>query len=1736
MANKDVKLVIRARNEASKTLDSVSQSLDRLDKAQSEVARSAKTTDTTMEALGAEVAKLGSKLDGLRQLGDVSRTLKGVRDSITGMERGVRDSAAAFANFAREAQQVANQIVGLKAQSAALTEQFNREKAATEEARKATLKGADATKEMAKAKRELDRLTAKGADASAILAATQAYERAEAVVNENRATHQRLQGELAETEKALADVNAKLRESEKQFASVSGQAQRFADATTEGKNSLATLRGEFSQLDQRAQSAARGLGAVSAEQADVERATEATTAALRENEAVLKTMQRYSTGGGGFSDPKTAAALRQQREELARTEQAWKALEDEVRRQALAMRGVQQPTEAQVRAMRETVAAARQAKAEYAQLQAGLARLQGSLQSSFSEWERNSQSIRRYARAIRDIPPAPPTPNLRPLTDGSRQALSFMQRLRGEVLSLTAAYVGLYGAINQIGGVINAYQKLEAAQNRLGVVFGQNEGQVRTELLFLERQAQRLGIEFGTLSDQYSKFAIAAQSGNFSLQATREVFLGVAEAGRVAKLSTEQMGGVFQALEQIISKGKIQSEELRHQLGDRLPGAFSIMAKALGVTTAELDKMMKDGEVLANESNLLAFAEELTRQFGSQLPAALESTTTLIGRFQNNIFQAQTQVARGGFIEGLNKALRELDKWFRSREGRDFFLSLGAALGKFATLLAEVPKYFGLIQDALQLLLALKVSQWLQGMQVSFTRVGAETTKAAFTFQTFVARANAARASLAGFNAANVAGVFTNLVTGLRNSASGFSMMQAKAVAARGALAALNGAFAAAATGARALWAAIGGLPGLLITAATYLGTELLAGWIGGVEDATQKIDEHLRIVQEVLAAYEGLSGATDDWADSLETVNLQQAERNFIDQADLYKQAVRDLQAELMQLQQGSLFGRGLTDLFSSEELRKVRAFVDQFDPRNFNADNIDEFTDSLLKLNDEITSTDAKKLVLDMLELAQNVAEAEGRMDEAAAIAAAMGSVLEELGFTAEEAEEYLQGMSEAAEESGGSLETGAEGAKSYKTALEELKGLIPGVAEEMERLKEASKLDAAAMQAFGAAIREGRPIGEALELYRQAAEELDAQTFEPFLDAVQGATGSLEKSAALLRQFEGYRATPYNDPRRDRNGNQIGPNIYRAGYGSDTVTLADGSVRKITQGMRVSVADANRDLIRRIGEFQTTVRSQIGSNRFEQFTQDQQAALTSIAYNYGSLPDRIVEAVRSGSNEQIAAAIRGLGADNGGINAKRRSAEAFFFTGRGTDLDYEVQAAQEAADARAEGQAATAATLADLDQQLAREQLITLGKDRQLAQQDAINQALKENANISGEDLARVAEQAGKIWDEENVIRVRKAEEEATAARLEEMEWQIDQQELINQGLERQAAIEQAMREAREENPNISQEELDRIAELTGRTYDLQNAETSRMTALEAAEARVNQLLEHRQSLQELLRMQMEAGDTTGAQQTQIELDGVNAKLQEAIQNAIAMWQAIGGPEADAAIAKLRQTQYEVQGVNQRMGAFGLTTQQWGGIMQNFASGLTGVFKKFASAIANGEDAMAALGEAFLEFAANFLIQIGEMIIQQALFNSLQGAGMGGGGGGFGGLIGGLFGFGHTGGLVGSRMIGSGNPARNIFADIPYFHDGGIVGLKPDETMAVLRKNEEVLTENDPRNILNGGAAAHPGAKAGPAPVNLKIVNSFDSAEVVSEGMNTPVGEQTLLNIVRKNSDTINGILGN
>ena len=138
--------------------------------------------------------------------------------------------------------------------------------------------------------------------------------------------------------------------------------------------------------------------------------------------------------------------------------------------------------------------------------------------------------------------------------------------------------------------------------------------------------------------------------------------------------------------------------------------------------------------------------------------------------------------------------------------------------------------------------------------------------------------------------------------------------------------------------------------------------------------------------------------------------------------------------------------------------------------------------------------------------------------------------------------------------------------------------------------------------------------------------------------------------DSTMGLIAKHEGFRPTPYWDV-----------NHLRTGFGSDTVTLPDGTVKPVDENTRVTVEDAKRDLARRKMESQGQIRAAVGDDAWNKLDPSAQDALTSTTYNYGRLPGTVAQAVQSGNKSDIATAVNNLGYHNEGVNAGRRAQEA-------------------------------------------------------------------------------------------------------------------------------------------------------------------------------------------------------------------------------------------------------------------------------------------------------------------------------------------------------------------------------------------------------------------------------------------------------------------------------------------
>jgi len=218
--------------------------------------------------------------------------------------------------------------------------------------------------------------------------------------------------------------------------------------------------------------------------------------------------------------------------------------------------------------------------------------------------------------------------------------------------NLRQALIGLASAAT-VRGIVNAGIQAE----RFGRAFATATGSVaagQREFQFVRDVSNRLGLSLQETAESYSKLTAAARGTALAGQGARDIFVGISSAATVLGLNADQTQGALTAIEQIISKGKVSAEELRGQLGERLPGAFQIAARAIGVTTSELDDMLKKGELTA-EALLPKLAEELQKTFGPQVADAATSAQAAINRLNTAIFDLKVAIANSGVLDAVGQ-------------------------------------------------------------------------------------------------------------------------------------------------------------------------------------------------------------------------------------------------------------------------------------------------------------------------------------------------------------------------------------------------------------------------------------------------------------------------------------------------------------------------------------------------------------------------------------------------------------------------------------------------------------------------------------------------------------------------------------------------------------------------------------------------------------------------------------------------------------------------------------------------------------------------------------------------------------------------------------------------------------------------------------------------------------------------------------------------------------------------
>ena len=223
------------------------------------------------------------------------------------------------------------------------------------------------------------------------------------------------------------------------------------------------------------------------------------------------------------------------------------------------------------------------------------------------------------------------------------------------------------GIRRSIGGTADYAAQIEKLKIALQGVAGPQEN-YRSALAAAADVTARLNVPQEQSIAGITRLTAAVKGAGGPIADAETTFKNVTAAIKATGGSTEDVKGAITAMVQVFSKGKVSAEELSGQLGERLPGAVTMFAKANRMTLPELQENLKKGTVGLNE--LMNFIVALGDKFngtaeqmsasnadaGARLTVVVDNMRADLGRALTPI-GAQFQEAFAEFIQKIAPTL-----------------------------------------------------------------------------------------------------------------------------------------------------------------------------------------------------------------------------------------------------------------------------------------------------------------------------------------------------------------------------------------------------------------------------------------------------------------------------------------------------------------------------------------------------------------------------------------------------------------------------------------------------------------------------------------------------------------------------------------------------------------------------------------------------------------------------------------------------------------------------------------------------------------------------------------------------------------------------------------------------------------------------------------------------------------------------------------------------------------------
>lgn len=215
---------------------------------------------------------------------------------------------------------------------------------------------------------------------------------------------------------------------------------------------------------------------------------------------------------------------------------------------------------------------------------------------------------------------------------------------------------GALGAGVAIKEIVTAGREIQKMDNTL-LVSSRNNAEYARSLQFVNKTANYLGVDIVELGNAYARTLQATQK-KLGLDVTEKMFTGMGELMTTMQLNTEDQKGVFRAVTQMFTKGKVQAEEML-QIAERGLPALQLIREATKqvykVDDKGFDKMQQKG-LLDPAKILPVVAENMAKMARNNdaLNKALNSSVAGQTRFKNSLKQMSAEMSKAGLEKSLN--------------------------------------------------------------------------------------------------------------------------------------------------------------------------------------------------------------------------------------------------------------------------------------------------------------------------------------------------------------------------------------------------------------------------------------------------------------------------------------------------------------------------------------------------------------------------------------------------------------------------------------------------------------------------------------------------------------------------------------------------------------------------------------------------------------------------------------------------------------------------------------------------------------------------------------------------------------------------------------------------------------------------------------------------------------------------------------------------------------------------